>query len=398
MNFWLSGSEYFWSFLTQPLGGILLFLAGLLAVMLLNGRVVKRIETFPAPAELPFISVLVPARDEALNIETCTVSLLEQEYTNYEVLVLDDQSQDGTGEILARLQSENSRLTVLEGAPLPAGWVGKQWACQQLADSARGELLIFTDADTRHHPQMLHDAAAAQRATGALFISGMPKQLMGSWTERIAIPMVAFVLYGLTPLFLAHRLPFPSISAAVGQFLLFTRHGYERVGGHAAVRATSIEDLVFVRLVKSQRLPWLFLNLSSRVQTRMYRNAPETFLGISKNLFAVFSYRLIPFSFAWLWLLYVFTYPLAAGAAWLLGRSPQNYSIWLGMLAIGLSLLLWAINNWQFQMPARYAVFYPLTAGLYALMAVRSAWAFYTGQSMSWKGRQLPAEERKSRI
>jgi chlorobactene glucosyltransferase len=165
---------------------------------------------------------------------------------------------------------------------------------------------------------------------------------------------------------------------------------------HEAVRTTSIEDLAFARLVKRQRLPWLFLNLSSRVQTRMYRNTTDTFSGISKNLFAVFNHRPIPFTFAWLWLLFVFTQPILGLILLIFGYPIENFSVRLALTAIALSLLLWGLNNWRFQMPIAYAVFYPLTVLFYILMAARSFWAYYTKRSTTWKGRQLTAEERKS--
>jgi cellulose synthase/poly-beta-1,6-N-acetylglucosamine synthase-like glycosyltransferase len=175
MNSWLSIIEPIRALFFQPQAGILAFLGGLLLVALSNLRKLKSIEAYPEANLLPTISVLVPARNEALNIETCLTSLLAQNYDNYEVIALDDESQDDTGAILKRLSQTNPRLKILSGTPLPAGWVGKPWACQQLAEAARGELLLFTDADTRHHPKMLLAAAGAQQASGADFISGMPR-------------------------------------------------------------------------------------------------------------------------------------------------------------------------------------------------------------------------------
>jgi chlorobactene glucosyltransferase len=382
--------------LAQPQAGILAFLGVLFLIVLANLRGMRRLESYPPAAEQPFISVLVPARNEALNIEPCLTSLLQQDYPHYEVIALDDQSSDETGAILSLLSAANPRLRVLSGTPLPPGWVGKPWACQQLAQASRGDLLLFTDADTRHHPNTLGEAASARQAEGAALLSGMPRQELCTWSERIAIPVLPFVLFALLPMPLARRLPFESMSAAVGQFLLFTRPAYEQIGGHAAVYSTSLEDLAFARLVKRQRLPWAFLNLSRRVSCRMYRSGGEAFAGISKNLFAVFGCRLLPFAFAWLWLLYVFIQPLVGLGARLAGVSLPRFSPALALAAVGLSLLLWALTHRTFGLPPANALLYPLTILSSVGMAFWSAWAHYTGRSMSWKGRPLPLEERNA--
>jgi chlorobactene glucosyltransferase len=380
----------------QPQAGILAFLGVLFLIALANLRGMRRLDSYPPAPVQPFISVLVPARNEALNIEACLASLLQQDYPHYEVIALDDQSTDDTGAILARLSAADPRLQVLSGTPLPPGWVGKPWACQQLARASRGDLLLFTDADTRHHPHTLRDAASAQHTEGAALLSGMPRQELGTWGERIAIPVLPFVLFALLPVPLARRLPFESLSAAVGQFLLFTRPAYEQIGGHASVRSTSLEDLAFARLVKRQRLPWAFLNLSRRVSCRMYRSGREAFAGISKNLFAVFDRRLLPFAFAWLWLLYVFIQPLVGLGAHLAGIALPRFSPALALAAVGLSLLLWVLTHHTFGLPPANALLYPLTILTSLGMAFWSAWAHLTGRSLSWKGRPLPLEERNA--
>src|SRR5512133_404291 len=115
------------------------------------------------PKQSPFVSMLVPARNEALNIEPCVRSLLAQDYPGFELIVLDDQSTDGTRSILEKIQKENPGLRILIGSSLPIGWLGKHWACHQLTIAARGEFLLFTDADTRHEPYALRDSVSAMQ-------------------------------------------------------------------------------------------------------------------------------------------------------------------------------------------------------------------------------------------
>jgi chlorobactene glucosyltransferase len=140
---------------------VILFLSTSLVITICNAFFIRRFDQFPRARHFPRLSVLVPARNEIRNIEACVASLLAQDYPDFEVIVLDDQSSDGTLLALRRLARANPRLKVVEGSRLPAGWLGKHWACQQLSQSASGELLLFTDADTRHAPNMLRDSVSA---------------------------------------------------------------------------------------------------------------------------------------------------------------------------------------------------------------------------------------------
>jgi chlorobactene glucosyltransferase len=373
---------------------ILQFLILLAAVAAVNWFSLRRLESYKPSGRRPVISVLVPARDEAHNIQACLESLLHQDYPEYEVLVLDDESQDGTAEILKRLAHTYPGLKVLSGASKPQGWVGKQWACHQLSQAARGELLLFTDADTRYQRGTLSSAAGAMEALQLDFLTGMPRQLTGSWQERLTIPLLAFLIFALLPVPLARRLPFAWLSAGIGQFLLFRREAYERLGGHAAVRATSIEDFAFARLSKRASLRWDFMDLTGRVRCRMYPEAGQVFAGIGKNLFAVFNHQPLPYLLAWGWLLVVFTFPALGLAAAATGRPLDGFSIHLGAASLGLALVLWMASSLRFRLPVGAAFFFPLTAIWTFLMAAWSIFVYFSGQKVEWKGRELPRDRR----
>jgi chlorobactene glucosyltransferase len=374
----------------HPQWGIIFFLGLLLLIAAINLLSLKRVESFGGTASRPLISVLVPARNEAHNIEACLSTLLNQEYEPYEVLVLDDQSEDGTGEIINRISLANPSLKVLRGLPLPEGWVGKPWACHQLFEAAKGELFLFTDADTRHHPSAIKDAAAALESMKLSFLSGFPRQDLGTWGERLGIPMLIFIIFSLLPLPLARRLPLSWLSAAVGQFILIRRDAYERVGGHAAVKNTSVEDFALARLVKAHRLRWDFMDLTARVRCRMYHTFAELFNGISKNLLAVYNGNFLVFSLTWLWMVYLFVQPLVGLSAALAGRPINGFSPLLGIVAVGISFILWWLNNRRFHLPLVQAFLYPVTALLYLAMVVRVAGGRYLGKPQQWKGRDLP--------
>ncbi len=185
--------------------GIVVFLGILLAIALGNLLALRRLGTYPFPPQLPRVSVLLPARNEEAVIGDCVRSLLAQDYPDFEVLVLDDGSTDGTGDVLAALARTDDRLRVLSGQPLPEGWLGKHWACQQLAEAATGELLLFTDADTVHHPQALRLGVAAMEAERADLMSGFLRQRLLTWGERLTVPAIFWCFFSFLPLALAHR-------------------------------------------------------------------------------------------------------------------------------------------------------------------------------------------------
>jgi len=209
---------YFW---TGHQVSIIAFLGVLLAVALINLATWRRLGQYPPSVVTPRVSVLVPLRNEARNTRPCIRSLLSQGYGDFEVLALDDESQDCTASELARLRAEESNLQVLQGKPLPDGWLGKHWACHQLAEAASGDLLLFVDADTRHAPTALRDAVSALEAEGADLLAVMPRQEVVSWAERLVVPVMTWSFLSFLPVALAQSVRWPSLSTTVGQFMLF---------------------------------------------------------------------------------------------------------------------------------------------------------------------------------
>jgi chlorobactene glucosyltransferase len=266
----------------------------------------------PTAGDAPLVSILVPARNEALNIEACVGSLLTQDYPRYELIVLDDHSTDGTGEILRRVGlREDGDRRVIASEPLPAGWAGKNWACHQLSLAARGEYLFFTDADTTHAPGTVSASVAAARAYRADLLSAWPRLITISLGEQLIIPMIlvlGMVIYphwlvlGLQKLpHVAARLPAllrRSLGAANGQFMFFTRAGYDRIGGHAALHDHLVEDVALGRAVAEHMGEGMrLLNCDAlRFSTcRMYRSFGETWEGFTKNMRAAFEDSLAGF-------------------------------------------------------------------------------------------------------
>jgi chlorobactene glucosyltransferase len=364
------------------------FLTVVLLIALSNLWAVRRLGGYPRPSHYPRASVLVPARNEEANIGPCVRSLLAQDYPDFEVLVLDDGSTDATEAVVTALAAGDRRLRVLKGATLADGWLGKHWACHQLAQAADGALLLFTDADTRHHPHTLRDAVAALIAEEADLLTALPWEEVVSWSERLVVPIFQWSCLSFMPIGLAHRLPTPALSAAIGQFMLFRRRAYEAIGGYAAVRQDTVDDMALGRRIKRHGFRWRLLDGTRHIRCRMYRGFAEVWEGFSKNLFAVFDCRILPFLFVWLWTGMVFWEPLVVLVLEIAGVPLPRFSPTLAAVAVAESLLLWGIAYWRFDFPRYLVFFYPVSVLLCVAIAVRSMVLTLTGRA-TWKGRRL---------
>jgi hypothetical protein len=198
--------------------------------------------TGAAPVTEP-VSVLLPARNEAPRIAACLRSLAAQEgIADLEILVLDDGSTDGTGAIARELAADDPRIRVLHGEPLPPGWLGKPHACAQLAAAARGSVLVFVDADVTLAPQATAAAVAMLRDRGLDLLSPFPRQLSGTFAERLYQPLALWTWIACLPVLDGRAAARPSSCVVSGQFVVVDRAAYEAVGGHAAIREALIED------------------------------------------------------------------------------------------------------------------------------------------------------------
>lgn len=367
---------------------VVVFLACLVLIAITNLWLLrKRLGTYSPARHGARVSILVPARNEQKNIVPCVESLLAQEYESFEVIVLDDQSDDKTVSLLRERFAGHPRLIVLHGGPPPSGWIGKSWACHQLAQHASGELLLFTDADTRHHPRTLAHAVGALTAENLDFLSLFVREEVGSWSERLIIPVIPWSILSFLPLGLAYATRWPPLSAANGQFLLFRRKAYDAIGGHEAVRQSAVEDLALARRAKQYGLRWRLLDGSDLVRCRMYENYQQVYEGLTKNLLAAFDYRIGWFVLIWLWI-GVFTFePLVVLAGHLLGMGwgEIRLAVWAVMLSLG----LWGMTYKRFGYPIRGALWYPLNIAFALWLAWGSLMRTLRGRAI-WKARVLP--------
>jgi chlorobactene glucosyltransferase len=254
----------------------------------LNLRGLKKLRCNDKVSEpAPLISVLIPARDEEGNIATCLGSLQKQDYPNFEILVLDDNSSDNTATMVEQIVAKDSRIQLLRGAPLPEDWAGKPFACYQLAKQARGSWLLFVDADTTHAPHMLRSTLAQALRLNSSLLSGFPRQLATSLPQKIAVPVLYFIILSWLPLWWLQRSREPKPSLAIGQFLLFPRDEYWRIGGHEAVKSRILEDVWLGVEISRSGGRQVAVDLSPAVSCNMYHNVGAMWEGFIKWVYSV---------------------------------------------------------------------------------------------------------------
>jgi hypothetical protein len=235
------------------------------------------------------VAVLLPVRDEAARVEPCLRALLAQTgLRNLQIRVLDDDSSDGTVDVVQAVAASDPRVTVLRGEPLPSGWWGKPHACQQLADDTDAEVLVFVDADVVLEPQAVAATVALLRWTGLELVSPYPRQVAVGAAERIVQPLLEWSFLTTLPLRLAERSPRPGLAAANGQFLAVDALAYRRAGGHAAVRADMLEDIALLRTVKHAGGRGGVVDGSEIATCRMYDGWPALREGYAKSLWSAF--------------------------------------------------------------------------------------------------------------
>jgi chlorobactene glucosyltransferase len=366
---------------------LIFFESIILLIIIWNLFLANRLRKFQLPEDPPFVSILVPARNEQDNIKACVQSLLQQDYQDYEVLVLDDQSTDQTRPILDGISSTDPRLKVFTGQLNPDGSIGKNWACTQLAQESRGKILFFTDADTIHHPQTLATVVAAMEGEPTDLLTGYPRQLVLSWGERFLVPFFSWVVTSFFPLGLAYKIPYPIFTNAVGQLIAIKREAYLSIGGHRGVRESIVDDLALARAIHLAGFRWRVIHIADLVSCRMYQNSREALEGFSKNLFAAFEFRLLPYLFSFTWLVLMFLEPLIVALLLAIGKidltAPWTLAAWLI-----LSLLIWIIPYISLKMPIWLAFMFPVTVLSISYTAIRSLWLSLTGK-LSWKGRSI---------
>lgn len=264
--------------------------ATLTAQIALNLAMVKKPSTPSSPIS-ERVSILLPVRNEVHRVEPTLRSLIDQQgLTDFEILVLDDGSTDGTAAIIARVAADDPRVRLVQGAgsQLPPGWLGKPWACQRLGVLATGSVLVFVDADVTLNPHAVASGVATLRASEVQLVSPYPKQAAHSFSERITQPLVNWSWLATLPLRLAEHSKSPVWSAAIGQFLIIDANAYRASGGHEPVADVILEDVGVLRNLKRNGYRGIPVDGSDMAECRMYTGAQEIYEGYTKSLWSAF--------------------------------------------------------------------------------------------------------------
>jgi glycosyltransferase involved in cell wall biosynthesis len=339
------------------------------------------------------VSTIIPARNEEASIARAVESVAAQLEVG-EVIVVNDQSTDRTGAILAELAERIPKLRVLETGPLPAGWVGKNYAVSIGATAATGEWLLFTDADTYHYPGATRRALSDAVDHDAVLVSYSPEQEMKTWWERALIP---FVYCRLAATFSYARVNDPGQpdAAANGQFLFVLRDAYEAVRGHAAVGREILEDVALARLMKRKGYGIYFTAPMGVVRTRMYRSFRAMWQGWTKNLYPLVGGNPRPAIVELLEASPVLEFVLSLVLLALHFAGVSNFvlapqvGVIAGMLLCRNVLYVGALYRNLY--PVSYIQYYFAGAALYGAALISSWWKNTRG-TVVWKGREYAAK------
>ncbi len=332
----------------------------------------------PPQSKGPSSSVLIPARDEERNIAEAVAAALSSDAA--EVLVLDDGSADRTAEIVRQLAEDDPRVRLLAGAPLPEDWLGKNFACAQLAAAATQPVLIFADADVR----LTNNAAARLGAfldeTGAQLASGVPRQITRTFSEQLLVPLIHFVLLGFLPLARMRASRHPAYGTGCGQLVVVDAEVYRASGGHGAMRGRVHDGLALPKVFREAGFQTDLFDATDIATCRMYRSDLAVWRGLAKNVHEGLGAP---------GLIVPATLVLGLGqvAPFLLLSASSRPVFFLALTGCACALAVRVIASRRFQQPLGAIVFHPLAVT--ALLAIQW-WGlarFLLGRPPQWKGR-----------
>jgi len=366
-------------FLVYFIAKVLIALSGL---TIINVLTFPRLKSTTQPNEETLVSILIPARNEAHIISQTVNNLLSQTYTNFELIVLDDNSTDGTGQLLRQI--DDPRLTVISGKPLPSGWMGKSWACHQLSQVAKGEILVFTDADVQWSPPALSAVIRQMSEHNADLFTVWSTQQTITPAERLTVPLMAFAILTYLPTFMTHYSPFSVFAAANGQCMVWKRDTYTTFGGHTAVANNVLDDVTLARIVKQTGYTLRMADGNRLISCRMYDSWEAVRDGFAKNILAGYGNSVVALSLSIIFHFVVFLLPI------LFVLLAPEYSIW-SLVFIGQAMLIRALSASFTHQRRIDALGMPISVILMTVIAMRSIIWHYSG-GPRWKGRIIQTQ------
>lgn len=330
------------------------------------------------------VSILIPARNEEERLPGLLESLISQTNRPLEVLVLNDHSTDHTAKVVAQYAERYAWIQLVEGSPLPKGWLGKPFACHQLSERAKGEWLLFLDADVRLDSEALALAIgeADEQKTG--LITGFPRQVVRTWMEKLVVPLMLFTIACHLPIRFVRKSRKPEFCAAHGGFMFVESACYKDVGGHASIYDQMVEDMELAKLIKKKGYPVTLAKIDDSVWMRMYESGSQVFRGYQKNIFPGVGRNLFLLLLVLVMYLFLYVYPfLALILSLILGKA-----ILLAIVACLLGMLIKSWIDWQHRLPFWLGAFQPVSILLFCVIALASVYGSFSKKGYIWKGRR----------
>jgi glycosyltransferase involved in cell wall biosynthesis len=329
------------------------------------------------PSSDSLISILIPARNEEHNIARLLGDLVESKDAQVEILVLDDDSDDQTAAVVARFAKEDSRINLIRCDNLPAGWLGKNFACYSLSKQARGDHFLFLDADVRIKPEFIRSTVDWMQKNNHGLISVFPKQEMHTVGEKLTVPIMNYILLTLLPLPLVRWSKYASLAAANGQFMLFESSVYQELNPHEKEKGNKVEDIAIARYYKTNKISVACLLGDESVRCRMYDGYSDSIKGFSKNITEFFGGSLVIailfwFMTTWGFISVVISFGIKLSIAYL-------------VVLISTRVLVSIASNQNIFINLLYLIPQQLNIGIILIMAFKSK--YFTG--FLWKGRAI---------
>ena len=380
-------------------------ITGVLALLLINFIInniqfkdTAKVQLSPETIEEnPLISVLIPARNEEHNIRRCLVSLMKQDYKNLEILVLNDNSTDNTAGVVSELARKDKRIKLYHGKPLEKGWLGKSFACYQVSKFAKGKYFVFTDADTLHFPNSIGCSVACLLRYKVDALSVFAKQIMVTIHERMMVPSGNYMIFWFLPMVLIRKAKSALFCTAIGQFMLFKKEVYEKIGGHKSVKSRILEDVIISKQVKKCGYKFMIFDGRHSLYCRLYHNFKEVVKGYSKILFAAFGFNTYMMLTAILFISALFILPFVMLPISILFDWAL---IHVNLLTIQIIMIFIArlIFTFRYRSKVIDAFLHPLAFIYLISIAINSIFQIRSGAGVYWKGRTYDVSEEELKL
>ena len=336
------------------------------------------------------VSVLIPARNEEVNIKRCLYSLIDQSYKNLEIIVLDDDSDDQTYNIVKDISKNFSSIKLIKGERKSNGWTGKNWACHQLSKFAKGDFLLFIDADTKLQKNTISETVSEMNNNDVDLISLFPNRITNTAIDKIISVTIGWFIFSCLPIIFSNRNPM--FSSAFGQFLLFRKGAYFSIGGHESIKDKILDDFELGRLITKRGYNLNVFDGTERISTFSYSTEKEALEGLSKSIFPFFNNRLIPFLILLILFLSMGLMPIFIMMGEFFGSKLTKSKEMIAYFTWGLITLSWSISSYRSKQGIRYGILYPFVTTFTAIIGIFSIITFLT-KSVNWKNRNVIQEE-----